>query len=521
MSLFPTTPFFQLRWILAALIPLFATVRAAVSLPAFLGSGMVLQRDMPVRLRGWANPDEIITATQGEATATATASADRRWSLTLPALPAGPAPDIVIKGENTLLLDDLLAGDVWLCSGQSNMEFKLSRSAGGAEAVASADFPQIRLFTVGRQVAATPLESLSGAWQRCTPESAAGFSAVGFFFGRDLHKKLGVPIGLIHSSWGGTPAEAWVAPEITRNDPVYAPVYAEWDAYRADYPQIKARYDADMARWTRRSAEAAAAGTKPPARPLSKPHPDENHQYPGNLYNGMIHPLTGLPLKGVAWYHGTSNTKRAAQYHRLLTSLVTDWRARWGQGDLPFLIVSLANFHARETTPPEDSSWATLREAQARVAAEQPAAALAVTIDIGDPDDVHPLNKLDVGLRLSLAALRTAYGQKIVSSGPVFKSVNFEADAARIHFSTIGGGLVAGRTGGETTLTGFALVGLDRKWRWAAARIEDDTVLVSHPEISTPAYVRYGWADNPGCNLYNREGLPAVPFRSDLPFPTP
>lgn len=503
--------------VIASLLALLSGPLAAdVRLPALYGPGMVLQRDQPLRLRGWADPGEIVVIAHGTARARAVAGADGRWSASLPAPGVGALPDLVIEGRNRIVLDRLLGGDVWVCSGQSNMEFRLARAEGGREAAAAATLPALRLFTVGRKVSPAPLEDVAGRWVDCAPETAAAFSAVGFFFGAELQRRLdGVPIGLIHSSWGGTPAEAWVSRDLTRKDPAYAPLYAEWDRYRADYPAIKARYEADMARWRERVAEAEASGAKPPARPLTKPDPDENHQYPGNLYDGMIHPLAGFPIKGVAWYHGTSNTKRAAQYHALLTTLVTDWRRRWGQADFPFLIVSLANYRALAAEPPAESAWATLREAQARVAREQPNAGLAVTIDVGDPDDIHPLNKRDVGLRLAFAALRVAYARDVVAGGPEFASASMEPGSLRLRFSSVGGGLMTGREGRAEKLAGFALRGPDGRWRWADAAIDGDAVVLRHPEVPEPSEARYGWADNPGCNLYNREGFPAVPFRTD------
>ncbi|MEY3481626.1 MAG: hypothetical protein RIQ71_2401 [Verrucomicrobiota bacterium] len=497
-----------------ALFFLLHAAHGAVSLPSWLGSGMVVQRDKPILLRGSAAAAENVNIKQGEASVMAKAGADGRWSALLPACSAGPIPDIVIESGNKIVLTDLLAGDVWFASGQSNMEFKLRRAAGAEAEIPRADCETIRLFKVGRQIAKEPALDLSGAWQKCTPEAAADFSAVAYYFARDVHRATGVPIGIICSVWGGTPGEAWLAPELTRDDPDYAALYAEWDEYRRNYPAIKKQYDADMAAYEKKLAEPRAAGKKPPAKPLSKPHPDENHKYPGVLFNGMIRPLAGLPLKGFLWYQGESNKDRYAQYRKLLASLITDWRKRWDQGELPFLIVQLANFKARAAEP-ADSGRTRLREAQAQVAREMPGCALAVTIDLGEAGDIHPLNKEDVGRRLALAALQKVYARDVVGSGPVNRTTEFRDGKAIVDFDSVGGGLVAGKDGTGNTLEGFALSGNAREWHWAEATIEGDRVVVSTHAVPDPVALRYAWADNPPASLYNKEGLPAVPFRTD------
>lgn len=498
----------------AALGALVATGTAGVSLPSYLGSGMVVQRDVPILVRGFAEPGEEVLVTQERAQASAKAGADGRWSVTLPPRAAGPVPDIVIAAGHEIVLTDLLAGDVWFAAGQSNMEFKLRRAAGAAQEIPRADHPEIRLFKVGRQIASEPKDEVGGQWQRCTPKTAADFSAVAYFFARDLQKELGVPIGVVSAAWGGTPGEAWMAPEVMLGDPDYAALYAEWDDYRKNYPAIRKKYDADLAAYEAKLAAPRAPGAKPPAKPLSKPDPDRNHKHPGVLFNGMIHPLAGLPLRGFLWYQGESNKDRWAQYEKLLASLITDWRKRWGQGDLPFLIAQLANFKPRAAEP-ADSGRTRVREAQARVARTLPACALAVTIDLGEADDIHPLNKADVGQRLARAALQKVYGRDVAGSGPVHRSVTFGAGRAVAEFDAVGGGLVVGPDGQGDVLEGFALAGPDRKWHWAQAVIEADQVVVRSASVPDPVALRYAWADNPPAALYNQEGLPAVPFRTD------
>lgn len=497
-----------------ALLFSFQAVHGAVSLPSWLGSGMVVQRDKPILLRGTADPGAEVRAAQGDSTVTAKAAADGKWSAVLPALPAGPVPDIVIESGNKIVLTDLLAGDVWFASGQSNMEFKLRRAAGADSEIPKATHDSIRLFKVGRQIAKEPASDARGAWQRCTPETAADFSAVAYYFARDVHDATGVPVGIICAAWGGTPGEAWLASEITRDDPDYAAIYAEWDAYRRNYPAIKKQYDEDMTAYEKKLSEPRSPNEKPPAKPLSKPHPDENHKYPGVLFNGMISPLAGLPIKGFLWYQGESNKDRYAQYQKLLSSLITDWRKRWNQGELPFFIVQLANFKPRAVEP-SDSGRTRVREAQAQVAREMPGCALAVTIDLGEADDIHPLNKEDVGRRLALAAMQKVYGKEIVGSGPTHRSVDFRNGEALVKFDSVGGGLVAGQDGRADKIEGFALAGEDRVWHWAKARIEGNAVRVSCDAVPVPVALRYAWADNPPASLYNKEGLPTVPFRTD------
>ena len=487
---------------------------SSVRLPSWLGSGMVVQRDKPIFLHGTAGAGEVVSVTQDGRRFTAKAGDDGRWSVQLPSRRPGPMPDIVIESGDRIVLTDLLAGDVWFASGQSNMEFKLRRAAGSDAEIPQATHESIRLFKVGRQIAKEPAVDVPGGWQKCAPDTAADFSAVAYYFARDLQKATGVPVGIICAAWGGTPGEAWLAPEITRDDPDYAALYAEWEEYRQNYPAIKKKYDEEMVAYEKKLAQPRAAGKKPAAKPLSKPHPDENHKYPGVLFDGMVGPLSGLPIKGFLWYQGESNKDRHAQYKKLLSSLVADWRKRWGQGDLPFLIVQLANFKARAAEP-SDSGRTRVREAQAQVAREVPACALAVTIDLGESDDIHPLDKENVGRRLALAAQQKVYGNDLVGSGPVHRSVQFRDGKALVEFDSVGGGLVAGKDGTSGAIEGFALAGNDRTWHWAKADVDGGRISVSSDKVPEPVALRYGWADNPPASLYNKEGLPAVPFRTD------
>jgi sialate O-acetylesterase len=488
--------------------------RAELALSSHLGSGMVVQRDVPIALRGTAAPGGEVRVRQGETRVITRADRGGRWSAELPAPEPGPVADIFIESGQRIVLTDLLAGDVWLASGQSNMEFRLRRSAAAEEEIPRAAHDGIRLFKVGRQIASEPADEVRGEWQRCTPETAAEFSAVAYYFAREVHRETGVPIGILSASWGGTPGEAWAAPAVTRDDPAYAALYAEWEDYRRNWTEIKKRHDAEMAAYEKRLAEPREPGRKPPARPLSRPHPDENPKYPGVLFNGMIHPLVGLPLKGVLWYQGESNTKRSGQYEALLTSLITDWRSRWGRPELPFIIVSLANFKA-PALGPGDSGRVRVREAQANVARDLSAGGLVVTIDLGEADDIHPRNKEDVGRRAALAALDKFYQTGAVGAGPSVRRVHFASARAEVEFDGVGGGLQIGRDGRGGKLEGFALAGKDRVWHWAEAHLGENRVAVQSDEVPEPVALRYAWADNPPAGLYNREGLPAVPFRTD------
>jgi sialate O-acetylesterase len=467
--------------------------QATVRLPALVGSHMVVQRDAPVPVWGWAAPGEQVVVTFRGHDYPATPGAAGRWQATLPATPAGGPYSLTIKGQNTIVLEDVLVGDVWLASGQSNMELPLrdrNAPAPGAyplilnaeQEVAMANFPQIRQFTVQKVVAYQPqTESAGYAWQVCSPATAGSFSAVGYFFARDLHQRYHVPIGLISGPWGGTPAEAWVSPEALRQLPDFqAPVAA-----------LAAR----------------------PARP--EPLDKDAQNTPTVLYNGMIAPLQPYALKGIIWYQGESNVGRGGQYRTLFPALIRDWRARWGS-ELPFIFVQLANF--TKTLPlPGPSAWAELREAQAQALA-LPRTGMAVAIDLGDPDDIHPANKQDVGHRLALAARQVAYGDKrVAAAGPTFQRMQVRGSQVHLTFGHVGKGLLL--KSGTTTLTGFAVAGADGQFHWAAATLAGRAeVVLTCAAVPTPVAVRYAWADNPLGNLYNSVSLPAPPFRTDSPL---
>ena len=474
------------------------SAHAGIVLPHILTDHMVVQRGFPVHLWGSASPGEQVSVQfRGETRATQADTAGQ-WSVFFPPGDAGGPFDLDIRGQNTITLHDVLVGEVWIASGQSNMEFPLLRADDAPGEIAAANFPRIRLLTVDRETSDYPLPDMTAKpWTACTPDSISHFSAVAYYFARHLQDKLnGVPIGLIESNWGGTPAEAWTSLPALSADAGLMPVYSSWAGMMQSQSRSLAARAQQLAKWE-------AAGKKGD-RPWS---PNEDNSWkPGGLYNAMIAPLTPFAIRGAIWYQGESNAskERASLYERLFQTMIRDWRANWGEGDFPFLFVQLADY-----TAGNDGSWPTVREAQ-RQALGLTHTGMAVTIDIGNPKDIHPKNKKDVGTRLALAALAIAYHQKLEYSGPLFRQATPEGNAIRVWFDH------ATRLSGATK--GFEVAGADRKFKPAEARIVsqnyDISVLVSSPEVPSPVYVRYGWSDVPDCCLVNSDHLPASPFSS-------
>ena len=479
--------------------------RADVTLPAVLADHMVVQRGLPVHVWGKATPAEAVTVAFDGVTGSATADSIGLWSVYLTPHQAGGPYELTVKGANTVTLKDVLVGDVWVASGQSNMEFGVKNAINAAAEMAAADRARIRLFRVKNHVADHPMDDLAAwSWTAANAEAVKDFSAVAYFFGRDLQDKLNVPVGLIDSSWGGTPAEAWTSLRALSSDASLMPVFAEWAKMTDNLAVIRVRRERELAEWHKASEEAKAKGTNPPGFPWRAN--DSGEWGPSVLYNAMIAPLTPFAIRGAIWYQGESNAsqERAPLYARLFETMIQDWRQAWSTGDFPFLFVQLANF---KTEP--DARWPELREAQTQ-ALSLMNTGMAVTIDIGAPNDIHPKNKQEVGRRLALAARAIAYGEQIEYSGPLFQQAIPEESSIRVRFSHTGSGLTA--KGGE--LKGFEVAGTNGKFATAEARIDGATVLASSSAVSAPVYVRYGWADNPDCNLYNGQGLPASPFRS-------
>ncbi|MBN1559974.1 9-O-acetylesterase [candidate division KSB1 bacterium] len=611
---------------------------------------MVLQQKIKAPVWGKATPAGKVTVEFQEQKKATVADENGDWMIRFEPLTAGGPFTLKISGKDTIFLSNVMVGEVWICSGQSNMEWGVNNSNNAREEIMAADFPSMRLFHVNHTTSLNKKEDVDAAgWKVCSPASVPSFSAVAYFFGRHLHQELQLPIGLIHTSWGGTVAEAWTAADFLAQMEDFAPIIEALKTSAASEEELRADYDRKMREWKenvdakvkaqsggiswqnvdcddsawekmslpvlwegaglpgfdgivwfRKTIEIAddaanegftlslgpiddqdityingqqigttdlynapreytiPAGTlKAGANVIAiqvldtgggggiwgdasqmwlksesgavvqlsgewkynigvslrdvppRPPTPDNPNYPTVLYNAMLEPLMPFAIRGAIWYQGEGNAGRAYQYRELFPTMITSWRTNWGQGDFPFLFVQLANFR-QVLDHPAESDWAELREAQTKTLS-LPNTGMAVIIDIGEADNIHPGNKQQVGRRLALNALARVYGQDIVYSGPLYKSMRLEGDKIRLNFDHVDGGLLA--RGGD--LTGFAIAGQDSNFVWADAVIDGETIIVSSPNVANPLAVRYAWADNPICNLYNAEGLPASPFRTD------
>jgi sialate O-acetylesterase len=625
----------------------FVHVEAQVTLPKIIGSNMVLQQELPIPVWGWATPGEKITVTFNGQLASAKAGTDGKWMVKLLPAKAGGPFEMQIKGRNLVKLTNILVGEVWVCSGQSNMEWTVSNVKNADYEVASANYPSIRLFTVPKKVSTKPERDIAdGEWVECNPVTVRGFSAVGYFFGRTLQKELKVPVGLIHTSWGGTNIETWTSAQMMSSVPEFKERMNA--AGQLDFTKMQQEAEAKEAAWYKeietedaglkenwKGTEANDAGWKSMDLPILWESAGLNNfdgivwfrkeivltaeeakgaavlglgsiddsdyafingvavgstlnqynlnrlyqipagilkegknvivvrvidtggggglwgekdrlylqtstgkktslagawkyketikgapvqaqtgpnSFPSLLFNAMLNPLIPYGIRGAIWYQGEANASKAYQYRYLFPKMINDWRIQWGEGEFPFLFVQLANFMEVKDQPAE-SEWAELREAQTMTLAT-PKTGMAVAIDIGEAKDIHPRNKQDVGFRLALEALRVAYGKEIVSAGPLYKNMTVEGNRIRLHFTSTGSGLYC--TDKYGYVKGFAIAGADKKFVWAKAYIEGNSVVVYADQVKEPVAVRYAWADNPDdVNLFNREGLPASPFRTD------
>ena len=486
---------------------------ADVKLASPFTDHMVLQRDMPVPVWGWADPGERISVNFAGQNPTATAGADGKWSLTLSALKASAeSRDFTVTGKNTLTLKDVLVGEVWVGSGQSNMDFSVSVKvkyfAGIADEereIAAANYPLIRMFTGAAAKTYEPQIRVAGEWKVCTPETVPAFSAVGYIFARDLQKEIKVPIGIVTLAFGASTAEAWIRRETMASDPKLKPMLDGFDAKVKSYQPPTPD---EEKQWQDTVAKAKADGKRPPRR--SAPNPVQDQHNATVLFNGMVAPVIPFAMRGVIWYQGESivgGEPGRLLYPHVQATLIRDWRALWGQGEFPFYIVQLAGQEAASNSP-------LVREAQATVLALNNTG-MAVTTDIGEAKNVHPHNKQDVGDRLARIARAKVYGEKVEFSGPQYSAMTIDGGAIRVSFTHLGGGLVAKGSG---PLKWFEVAGADAKYFPAEARIDGDTVVVRSPEVTAPVAVRYAWVNFPdGCNLFNAAGLPAAQFRSDAP----
>jgi sialate O-acetylesterase len=624
---------------------------AEVTLPQVIGSHMVLQRNAPVKIWGWADKGERVTVTMAGQSVRTKTNKEGKWEVILGPMAAGGPFEMQIEGKNSLTLEDVLVGDVWICSGQSNMEWPVYNSDNAEEEVSGADYPRLRLFDVPHNVRLMPVDDIPEAqWAPCTPESVYNFSAVGYFFGRDLHRELDVPIGLISTNWGGTNVETWTSREMSMTDPEMKAGVESIDGMNieamaakqeqerrellaslgelgsgtVDGEPVWAREDLDLSNWNEMEVPGLWEGKGLPGVDgvvwfrktvtlngeqagsdalLSLGAIDDSdrtwingvevghmqNQYdkariyridpgilkegvntiavrvedtgggggfwgspeemflkagdrsvplsgvwlfrvssegfrlnaqstvnpnskPTLLFNGMIHPLLNYRVLGAIWYQGESNAGRAYRYRTLFSNLIRDWRNQWENPDMGFYFVQLANYMQPKDEPGE-SEWAELREAQT-MALSLPKTGMAVTIDIGNANDIHPRNKQDVGKRLALAALHGTYGKEVVYSGPVFQSMKMEGNRAILEFDPMGTGLEVRDKYGY--VKGFAIAGEDQVFHWARGLQQGNSIILWSDRVETPVAVRYGWADNPDdVNLYNQEGLPASPFRTD------
>ncbi len=507
------------RFLSTTLCLIFVSIASAqdLKLPSVFGSHMVMQREMPVPVWGWAAPDEKVTVTFRDQTKTATADSDGKWSVKLDALTVGDPATLTVSGKNgDVTFEDVLVGEVWVCSGQSNMQWSVERGLDPDLEVAAGNRPDVRLFQVPMVTATEPQEDVEAKWTHCTPETLPGFTAVGYHFGHTLQEVLGVPVGLIQTAWGGTRAEAWTSPEMLASVEELKPILTTWDERDAAYnaKEAQAKFDAAMAEWEKAAEAAKAEGKQPPRKPKMEQDPRVSPHHDSTLFNAMVAPLTPVAIRGAIWYQGESNASRAYQYRTLMASMIQSWRDDWKQGDFPFYQVQLANFRAIADEA-VGSDWAELREAQVMAAEALPNAGVACITDIGAALDIHPKNKLDVGRRLARLALVDNYGfgDTITRSGATFDSAEFKDGKAIVKFNTHGSDLA---TWYREPLTGFTIAGDDQNWVKADSRVVDgNTVEVSSKYVPNPVAVRYNWADNPQGNLFNTKMLPAYPFRSD------
>lgn len=495
---------------------------AELTVPHFFSDHMVLQRDGQASIRGRAKPGEDVAVTFKGETSTGKVNSEGRWRVEVKTGPADPKGAVltIASGEETLTIIDVLVGEVWFASGQSNMVFSMNRVPAYEDLIAKANHPLIRMFNAPTVTAIEPQDDIKGEWTAANPKTVGGYSAVAFFFARKLQTELGIPIGVIKSAWGGKPVETFTSREALNSLPgtkVLVDATLSADAV-FDLAKASAAYEARLDQWkaafeARKNIPAAerkkmARKPSPPKRPL------DTEGKPGVLFDSMIHPFIGYTIRGAIWYQGEGNAKAGAvPYDQTLPLMINDWRKRW-DSDFSFYFVQLANFRDPSTEPGNNDPWPLLQDRMRLVLATTPKTGMAVINDVGDAKDIHPKNKHAVGERLALWALAKDYGKDITYSGPLFQSSKVKDGAIRITFDQVGSGL-SSRDGGE--LNRFEIAGTDKVWHWADAKVDGTAVvIVSSADVPSPVAVRYAWASNPeGANLVNSEGLPASVFRTD------
>lgn len=489
----------KFRFLLTLAILLTAVeARADLKMPNIFGNHMVLQQKMPIKVWGWTKPGQDVTVEIGGHSATAKANQDGRFDVTLPEMAAdGKTHTMTIKADETQTIEDILVGEVWVCSGQSNMQWSVNASTNPDLERLSAKYPDLRMINFPQVGSQEPILTHDRQWMACTPETVGGFSAVGYFFGRQLHKTLDVPIGMINNAWGGSACEAWINRDVLAAQEEFKPLLERWETMEKQFAALSEKSDAtEDEKKTLNGLRGQMGG---------------NHR-PSNIYNGVLKSHLGYTIRGAIWYQGESNAGRAYQYRNLFPLMISNWREEWGQGDFPFYWVQLADFRA-ENPQPAESDWAELREAQTMTMTKLPNTGEAVIIDIGEGKDIHPKNKVEVGRRLARWALAKEYGVQIAHHSPQYKSMEKQGNKIVLTFDHVDGGWRPFDVGNPV---GFAIAGEDKKFVWADGKIlQDGRIEVSSSAVADPVSVRYAWADNPVCNMFDNAGLPLTPFRTD------
>jgi sialate O-acetylesterase len=506
----------------AFLLAIAQVARGDVSLNNMFGDHMVLQQGIKNRIWGKAEPGEAVTVTlSGQKPQATVAAADGGWEVFLePVQEYGGPHTLTVKGKNELAFQDVLVGEVWICSGQSNMQWSVNQSNDADIEKAAANFPDIRLISVPQVGTQEPKSNFEGRWSVCSPATVGEFSAVGYFFGRQLNQTLGVPVGLIDNAWGGSAAEAWVKRDKLAAHPTLAVIHEKWVKEETNFEQAKAAFEKKLADWKAAAEKAKAEGKPAPGgKPDPRQHPAgrmKGNARPGNIHSGVLTPSIGYGIKGAIWYQGESNAGRAYQYRELFPFMIKTWREEWGLGDFPFYWVQLADYK-KEQTAPAESDWAELREAQTMTMKALPGTGQAVIIDLGEGKDIHPMNKQDVAKRLARWALAETYKvPSITCRSPLYKSMEKDGGKIVLSFDHVSGEGRGWRPFDVNEPVGFTIAGIDRTFVAAEAKIRDDgRIEVWSDAVADPVAVRYAWADNPVCNMYSASGLPLTPFRTD------